>query len=54
MNKQQILAAILSLAASQGFYGRLYNQIKDNDAALTYLEQQNFSDTVDLVLFLEC
>ena len=54
MNKQQILSAILTLAASQGFYGRLYNDIKDNDEALTYLEQQNFKGTLDLVLFLEC
>lgn len=53
MNREQILAAILMLAGSQGFYGRLYEQIKDNDEALDYLEAQNFSDTVDMVLFLE-
>lgn len=41
------------LACSQGFYGRLYEQIKDNDEALSYLEEQNFKDPIDLILFLE-
>lgn len=54
MNRQQILDAILTLAGSQGFYGRLYEKIKDNDKALDYLESQNFGDTIDLVMFLEC
>ena len=41
------------LAYSQGFYGRLYEQIKDDDEALSYLEEQNFKDPIDLILFLE-
>ena len=53
MNRDDILAAIKSLAHSQGSYGRLYEAIKDNDDALEYLEEQNFSDPVDLILFLE-
>lgn len=54
MDRQQILDAVASLAMSQGFYGRLYEQIKDNDEALDYLESQNFGDVVDMVMFLEC
>lgn len=54
MNKQQILDAVASLAGSQGFYGRLYEQLKGNDRALSYLEERHFSDVVDMVLFLEC
>lgn len=53
MNKDEILKAIKSLASSQGFYGRLYEQVVDNDEALDYLEQQNFKDVVDMILFLE-
>ena len=54
MNKEQILSAVASLAQSQGFYGRLLHQLKDNERALDYLEQQNFGDTLDLIMFLEC
>lgn len=53
MNKEQILNLIKSLSRSQGFYGRLYEQIHDNDEALEYLEQQDFKDELDLILFLE-
>lgn len=51
MNKQEILSAIESLAQSQGFYGRILENL--NDEALDYLEKQNFTDTLDLILFLE-
>lgn len=53
MNKEQILQTIKSLAQSQGFYGRLYERIIDNDEALEYLEKQGFKDPVDMILFLE-
>lgn len=53
MNKKEIINAIAMLAQSQGFYGRLLEQIRDNDEALDYLESQNFGDIVDMVLFLE-
>lgn len=53
MNREQILQTIKSLAQSQGFYGRLYEQIVDNDEVLDYLEQQNFTDAVDMILFFE-
>lgn len=57
MKKAEILQAIRSLAASQGFYGRLLIALisdePDSVAYLEYLEEQNFKDTVDLVMFLE-
>jgi hypothetical protein len=58
MNKEQILEAIRSLAASQGFYGRLYERLTDGseeaEDALTLMEEQNFGDVVDMVMWLEC
>ena len=57
MNREEILNAIQNLAASQGFYGRLYDMLTNgSDAAneaMAMLEQQNFGDVVDLVLFVE-
>lgn len=57
MKKPEILQAIRSLAASQGFYGRLLMALTSDEpdcvAYLDYLEQQNFKDVVDLVMFLE-
>lgn len=53
MSGDDILNTIKSLSKSQGFYCRLLEQIQDNDEALEYLEQQNFKDPVDLILFLE-
>lgn len=57
MKKEEILSAIRSLAASQGFYGRLLIALSsdepDSIAYLEYLEEQNFKDVVDLVMFLE-
>ena len=57
MKKEDILKAIRSLAASQGFYGRLLMMLTSDEpdavAYLQYLEEQNFEDTVDLIMFLE-
>ena len=57
MKKKEILNAIKSLAASQGFYSRLLISLSSNEpdsvAYLEYLEEQNFKDVVDLVMFLE-
>lgn len=57
MNKEQILDAIRSLAASQGFYGRLYERLTDGsdeaEEALSLMEEQNFGDVVDMVMWLE-
>lgn len=58
MNKQEILSSIKSLASSQGFYGRLYEQLtdesEDSERFLSELEAQNFKDSVDLIMYLEC
>lgn len=57
MKKKEILNAIRSLAASQGFYSRLLISLSSNEpdsvAYLEYLEEQNFKDAVDLIMFLE-
>lgn len=58
MNREQILDAFRSLACSQGFYGRLLEQIDSVDeetreAFLSDLESRNFRDVVDLVMWIE-
>ena len=53
MNREQILAAVRNLAMSQGSYGRLLEQLENNEELLDNLVEQNFSDVVDLVLYLE-
>ena len=57
MDREKILDAIRSLAASQGFYGRLYNALTDGseqaDEFLNTMEEQNFGDVVDMVIWLE-
>lgn len=50
---------VTSLMSSQGFYGRLYRAVNElDDDGLYELEvqiaQQNFHDTLDVVLWLEC
>ena len=62
MSREQIIGAIKSLASSQGFYSRLYRdfmELFNNDAdrydeVMSYLEEQNFGDAVDMVMFFEC
>lgn len=58
MNREQILDTFRSLARSQGFYGRLLEQIdsvdeETRDAFLSDLESRNFRDVVDLVMWIE-
>ena len=58
MNRNAIMETIRSLALSQGFYGRLYRQLEDlddetYDEVMQELEEKNFKDVVELVLFLE-
>lgn len=57
MDREKILDAIRSLAASQGFYGRLYESLTDGseqaDEFLNTMEKQNFGDVVDMVMWLE-
>ena len=62
MKRNDILDAIQELAYSQGFYGRLLRSImelkRENEDSyemlMQELEDQHFSDTVDMVLFFEC
>jgi len=48
-----ILNTIKSLSRSQGFYGRLLNDINENPFILEELENKNFNTPLDLVLYLE-
>lgn len=52
LKKADILNAVKSLSNSQGFYGRLLNNL--NNDFLEELEKQHFKDVVDLVMYLEC
>ncbi len=40
MNKEEIMEAIKSLAHSQGFYGRLYETLKENPESLNFLKNR--------------
>ena len=57
MMKEAIKKNIATLAKSQGFYGRLLNQIEDDEAVLDYLHeksiQEGWKDAVDMVLSIE-
>ena len=57
MNREQILSAIKGLAMSQGSYGRMYEFLTSGtdeaEDTLTILEEQNFGDAVDMVMFIE-
>ena len=57
MTKETIKKNIATLAKSQGFYGRLLNQIEDDEAVLDYLHeksiQEGWKDAVDMVLSIE-
>lgn len=61
MDIEQIMAAIRSLAESQGFYVRLYNNMQAmqenfperRQEIVETLEAQNFKDTLDMVMFFE-
>lgn len=52
MSKTEILDFLKQMSYSQGFYGRLLRDLTDEE--LEYLENKNFEDILDLVLFLEC
>ena len=53
MTADEILNYVRGLACSQGFYGRLYEQLRTNKEALDYLVEQKFSEGLELILFLE-
>lgn len=50
----QILDWCMSLAHSQGMYGRLLNELMNNKEALEYLAEQDFDSILDFVFFIEC
>ena len=58
MTKKDIKENISMLAQSQGFYGRLLNQIEEDESVLDYLYEQSvqegWKDAVDMVLAIEC
>lgn len=58
MNRDEIREVFKQLAMSQGFYGRLLRQVDeaDEEARENFwndLEEQNFKDSVDLILYIE-
>lgn len=61
MDIEQIMAAIRSLAQSQGYYGRLYSTLQEMqtndpdqwDEVKNTLEKQNFKDSLDMVMYFE-
>ena len=57
-NVKTFAKAILTLKDSQGFYSRLFVSINEKtsqelDALIEVLRKQNFSDTLDVVMWLE-
>lgn len=53
MNREIIRGWIVSLASSQGFYGRLLETLDQNPELWEELEKQDFKDAVDFVMFME-
>lgn len=61
MKMYQILAAIKSLSHSQGYYGRLFQNLMDiksndpdkYDEIASSLEDQKFGGILDMVLYFE-
>ena len=58
MKRNEIMATFRMLARSQGSYGRIVSQLgslneDDYDNVMSKLEAQNFSDAVDLIMYIE-
>lgn len=58
MDRNEIRNTIETLAKSQGFYGRILNAIDEaeperQEKIWDELEAQNFTDSVDLVMYFE-
>lgn len=58
MKREEIKALLRSLARSQGMYGRLLRDIEsmdkvDQDDFWSELEEQNFKDDLDVILYFE-
>ena len=56
MSKEQVLGIIKKLAMSQGSYGRLLEQLNNDENMLDLLceHAKGFKDELDLIFFLEC
>lgn len=58
MKRKEILKLFKSLSKSNGFYGRLLEDLnnldpKDFESVMKYLEKQKFQTPLDVVLFVE-
>ena len=58
MTRDQIENLLQTLATSQGFYGRLLNDIyslndEEQERVWEELENQHFADSLDVVMFFE-
>lgn len=58
MKRKEILETIKSLGDCQGSYRRLYNHLMELDKrafdeVMSELENHNFKDDIDLILFIE-
>lgn len=59
LDRDDIMSLFKSLASSQGFYGRLVRAINDaNEEAREKfwqnLESKKFTDTLDVIMYIEC
>ena len=62
MKMNEIISVIEMLSHSQGFYGRILRSIyelkQENETEYnelkSHLESQNFSDSLDVIMFFEC
>lgn len=57
MTKEEVYQAIVELSRHQGFYSGLLDDINSQpergDVFLQFLEDKNFKDTIDLIMYLE-
>jgi hypothetical protein len=58
LKKDDIMNIFKSLSSSQGFYGRVVSYLEslpenEKERNLRALEEQNFKDEVDLILYME-
>ena len=51
--KQQIINWCKELSSTQGFYGRLLNELQTNHKRLEELANINFNDIVDFIMYME-
>lgn len=49
----KVIGWVHDLSFSQGFYGRLEEQLKEDRDLLRFLGNQNFNDILDMIMFLE-